>query len=729
MTRTERRLRDLQEIARLFAGFEGLRPTLSRVLDVVAGTLRLRTAIVIDTGAEDGGLHLVSWRGKRAGEADAASASMRARTFFQWLGNVGADPSYSEEAVERPIPDGADGDSTVRFLVLPLTVEGRGIFGLIQLECEGQLAETDVVFVNALASQLAIALDRERIRRADLVSRAALREQLDFTGAVAASLGEAIVAVNADGKIRLLNEAAETLLDCEAAQAVGLPLSSIVSIVSPTGPLADPLGSSMRTGRRFESASHSLVRADGAVIPVSFTCTPVRSAGNSIGAVIAFQDIRERKRAEATQAFLLDASHRLGASLDFRVGLATLCDVAVPSLGDFAFMDILLEGRVERAAWKHRTSEGQEALDRLYAGAPLLDVRTHPAQRALVRGQVIIRQKMTDADSDFLAIGGPEVEFRSLGVRSLVTVPLGAGHSRIGALTVCFASTRRHDPHDVVLLKELARSAAFSLENGRAYAGATRAVALREQVLAVVSHDLRSPLGVVMLSAEIIAATIPRNLGAERARRAATRVGHAAQRMSRLIEDLLDFASIESGKFRIERLPVDPAALVAEAAAFYEEDAREARVHLRVTHAPGVATVSCDRGRILQVLSNLVSNALKLSKTGGSITLDVCVRESAVLFSVKDTGPGLAPRDRERIFERYWRGDARYRGSGLGLGIARGIVEAHGGRIWVESVLGEGATFFFTLPPPRVEKRGEDTGEMDTRSPLDSGASATTFEE
>lgn len=169
--------------------------------------------------------------------------------------------------------------------------------------------------------------------------------------------------------------------------------------------------------------------------------------------------------------------------------------------------------------------------------------------------------------------------------------------------------------------------------------------------------------------------------------------------MLRLIEDLLDFASIEAGNLAIKRQPCAPGSMVEESLASFDGVAQQKKQRLTAQVAPDLPEIYCDRDRILQVLSNLVGNASKATPEGGVITLRAETREEEVLFVVSDNGPGISEADVPHLFERYWRsGEANYKGSGLGLAIASGIVGAHGGKIWAESALGRGAKFLFTVP-------------------------------
>jgi signal transduction histidine kinase len=240
---------------------------------------------------------------------------------------------------------------------------------------------------------------------------------------------------------------------------------------------------------------------------------------------------------------------------------------------------------------------------------------------------------------------------------------------------------------------------ALAAANATLYRQEQQAVRMREQILAIVSHDLRNPLGTILLTTTILG---KRTVPEERRRGlplALGRIKRAADRMQRLIEDLLDFASIETGRLAIVCELHDPGGIIDETLASFEVTAQENHLLLTAEVEANLSQISCDRDRILQVLSNLVGNALKVTAAGGHITLRVEARENQILFSVADDGPGIGEEDLKHLFERYWRSDdVQYKGTGLGLAIASGIVVAHGGQIWVQSRLGQGATFYFFVP-------------------------------
>jgi signal transduction histidine kinase len=173
----------------------------------------------------------------------------------------------------------------------------------------------------------------------------------------------------------------------------------------------------------------------------------------------------------------------------------------------------------------------------------------------------------------------------------------------------------------------------------------------------------------------------------------------AAERMNRLIQDLLDVRRIETGRLVVEPRAAGVNALVEEAVEMLRPLATAASLDLTSEVPADLPPVLADGGRILQVLSNLVGNAIKFTPAGGRITLSASRVDDEVRFSIADSGPGIAADQLPHVFGQFWQGNhADRRGVGLGLAIAKGIVEAHRGRIWVESQLGEGSRFYFTLP-------------------------------
>jgi signal transduction histidine kinase len=240
-----------------------------------------------------------------------------------------------------------------------------------------------------------------------------------------------------------------------------------------------------------------------------------------------------------------------------------------------------------------------------------------------------------------------------------------------------------------------------------ALARADAATRSRERVLEIVAHDLRSPLTAIKALGDSIAHGNP----AIRPR--LERIDRAVGRMDRLISQLVDGTRIGQGELTVSTRPEPVGSIVDETVALYSTAAREREIVLEATDVPAGVLVQADRDRIMQVLGNLVGNAFKFTGPGGRVTLSARQQADAVTFSVADTGSGIDAEDLPHVFEQYWKHDKQ--GTGLGLYIAHSVVHAHRGRIWAESHLGVGTTFFFTLQ--RVVSREPASADDAERKP------------
>jgi signal transduction histidine kinase len=237
------------------------------------------------------------------------------------------------------------------------------------------------------------------------------------------------------------------------------------------------------------------------------------------------------------------------------------------------------------------------------------------------------------------------------------------------------------------------------VDNALLYEQAQRASRAREDLLAIVSHDLRNPLSVVLTSAELLqhsAGTDAASL--EKIRKYSQTIARAAGHMERLLKDLMDFAQIQAARLTVDRKPVDAGGLIQESLELLKPLAVQKGLHLNA-HFSENLVLDCDRDRVLQILSNLVGNAIKFTPQGGSVSIHAERAGDEACFSIADTGPGIPEQELSNIWERYWQAEKKKAsGIGLGLTIAKGLIEAHGTRMWAESKVGSGTTFYFTLP-------------------------------
>ncbi len=228
-------------------------------------------------------------------------------------------------------------------------------------------------------------------------------------------------------------------------------------------------------------------------------------------------------------------------------------------------------------------------------------------------------------------------------------------------------------------------------------AAAEAAVRDRDMVMGIVSHDLGNSLTAIGMHCRVLERT--GHLGSEEVSRHTTTIRQLVEQMHSLRQDLIDVVSLEAGRLAIEleEQPLEP--IIREALETLGSLAAGKHLHLRGELPDQLPVVHADRQRLLQVLSNLLGNAVKFTPEGGEIVLRVDPGDREVCIAVEDSGPGIAAENMEQVFQSFWRGQRGGRGgAGIGLAIARGLVAAHGGRIWAESEPGRGATLKFTLP-------------------------------
>jgi signal transduction histidine kinase len=285
-----------------------------------------------------------------------------------------------------------------------------------------------------------------------------------------------------------------------------------------------------------------------------------------------------------------------------------------------------------------------------------------------------------------------------LGVRSAMVVPLIARGELRGAMGFFAEQPDRFTDDAVALAQDLAVRAALAVDNARLYREAQEALRARDDVLTVVSHDLGNPLSAIRIGTSLLLRSLPPEEKDSGGWQHLDSIRQSAAQMERLIRDLIEVKRLEAGQIELVRGPQRVAGLLAEAREMFAGIAAEKGIAFHIDVAPAVTLVDADRQRTLQVISNLLGNAFKFTPAGGTVRLGAAGDAAEVEFSVADTGPGIPPEHIEQVFERFWQAKRTRQGIGLGLAIARTIVQAHGGRIWVESAPGEGSIFRFTLP-------------------------------
>jgi PAS domain S-box-containing protein len=695
LRRSERRLQHLYDIGKVLLRFQTIDETVPQVVALVADTVPLRSAIFVQTRQAPFAL---AFQAKGDPPQTLRDARAHAEAAYRFLVPSGiALDGYPSATLGLPqlASDPAPPDAS-QFVLLPFIVSRGSIFGALQVQGVQRLDERDLVFVSAVVDQLATALERDASDRQ-------LRASQEKLAGIVSMATDAVITVDPQMKIVLSNEGAERIFGWSAEEMLGKPIELLLPErlgVAHRAHMREFYAASDRS-RRMGARRPEIIgrRKNGEEFPADAGISKLTVAGSTLCTVI-LRDISEQKRAENEASYLAEVSAVLGASLDHEATLHNVGRMAMRELADFCVVELVDERGeltgLELAAVEPSRAEDVAALTR----AALDPSRSRPSSTNLrARWPAIIEQVSAET---LRAISKDDAQlglFEAMGFSSLMGVPLMVGGRSLGALIV--ASCRPghcYGAADLQLLRKVGERAALALESARLYRVAQHAVQMRDEVLGVVAHDLRNPLGSILLQAALL-----RRQGVEPERRS-RKPGHvierAALRMNRLIQDLLDVTSMDAGHLSIERSVVPVAQLLRDLQEGQSPLVASRFLSLQFEPVPAELVVCADRERLLQVLENLIGNAAKFTPSGGRIAVGARERQHDVLFWVTDTGAGIAAADVPYLFDRFWQGQkAERRGAGLGLAIVKGLVESHGGRIWVESKLGSGSTFYFTIAP------------------------------
>ncbi len=520
---------------------------------------------------------------------------------------------------------------------------------------------------------------------------------------------DAIIALDDDFRIVRFNRGAEQIFGWTEADMLGKPLDRLLPMPSRAvhrghmRTFAEGQVDARIMADRREIAG---VRKNGERFPAEASIARVTIDGERTFMVM-LRDISERRRSEERQTLLATAGWVLAASLDVDSTLATIAELPVPMLGEWSLLELLTpEGSIRRAAATHVDPHRHDETAALVARAPDQYNPDLPSASALRVAHESEAQRVTDI-SAWLDANFPDTASRTkaeaLGASAVLLVPLRAGGRAIGALHL--VRTRpgaSHAREEIHVADQFAGLAALALENARLYQETRQAVRERDEMLAIVSHDLRNPVNaIVMLTGAVLSRETPdgEREAALLGREEVEAIRGAARQVDGLIQDLQDVSRISTGRLRVERRAISAAELLKEAADVFEPVLADAGLQFVRDFGDDEVTLLADRHRVLQVLSNLLGNAVRFTPREGQVVLSARREDRNLRIAVRDTGPGVAKEDVPRLFERYWQAPRLLRaGSGLGLFISKGIVEAHDGEIGVTSQVGRGSEFWFTLP-------------------------------
>jgi PAS domain S-box-containing protein len=646
------------------------------------------------------------------GEPLLSARELAGRTFCHFsIAGAGGPlviPDTRADPVYRGVPT-VETLGVAAYVGVPLTIDGQAIGSFCAIDTEPRAwtdAEVEVLTELAASAQREIELRRSlaRTRRIAGEMERTHREREEFLSATT----DGVYTIDRDGHILFVNRAAAELLGYAPEEMIGRDGHELFHYAHPDGtpfPREEcPISLAAAQGRAVQVQGEVLWRRDGTSFPVAYSSSPVRRGGEVVGAVIRFTDVTEQKRAEDGLRLLAQSGRVLSSSLELDETLRAVAGLAVPELAEIVMVDLLADGAFRRVGAAH----GDERVMEIFEQARTVPPRPGddgPQSRVMESARTLLIEQVADDWYDTLG-RGPEhaALLRGMALRSLVVVPLRSRGEVLG--TISFVRTTLRPPFDEAdraLAEELGLRAALAVENARLYHAARSATRARDDMLGVVSHDLRNPIHTVFMSAAFLLELMPE----DRMRMERTQVGiirRAAERANRLIQDLLDITHIESGRLSLHRLPISASSLVHEALEQGQIGAAQGGVALARGTVDPAAVVCVDRDRVVQALGNLVGNALKFTPEGGQVTVSVDADTESVCISVADNGPGIAPEQVPHLFDRYWQANrADRRGVGLGLSIVKGIADAHGGDVRVRTAPGAGTTFTLVLPAAAPE--------------------------
>jgi PAS domain S-box-containing protein len=416
-------------------------------------------------------------------------------------------------------------------------------------------------------------------------------------------------------------------------------------------------------------------------------------------------DITERRRAETRSTLLDKASTAISAPLEYGNSLEKLAKSTIPDFADGCIIDLQVgPQKLRRVAIAHMDPE-KEAIIRtkLMNYPPRFDL-PHPIVGVISEGELFFQSEFDDDILRRIAYNQVHLKLlESIQIRSLLIVPIQGRGGILGVLSLGISSPdRQYETSDIKTAEELAWRASLAIENETLYLKAKEAVRLRDDFLSIVSHDLKNPLAAIRLNAQLLD-RLPLNGKSDNIIiKTGSLIEESVDVMTNLVNDLLDIGRIESNRLTLVPSLADPTDLINKTLQILRPIANSKKISIS-QEVRASAPVWCDAHKIAQVLSNLVGNAIKFTPMGGTIEIGADETLAGVRFYVKDSGPGISHDHLEHIFDKYWQmKETSRKGTGLGLYIAKGIIEAHQGKIGVESELGQGSTFWFILSTEKI---------------------------
>jgi len=537
---------------------------------------------------------------------------------------------------------------------------------------------------------------------ADIIERTKAEEAIRFSEARFSGIlkisADAIISVDEAQRITLWNTGAEKTFGYSADEVIGTPLARMIperfreAVATGIKQFASQDDVTRKVGGRGIPLYG--LRKDGEEFPVEGSVSKLRM-DDTLTLTASIRDVTQSRRLEAEQRVLADLGHVLSSTLDYESTLTNIVRLAARELGELIALYIVERGDVRRvrAASRHPTDSPW------FAEVPSENERIvgpeHPARQVIVSGKPVLMEISPEVLQTLAIDPDHRRALESAHIRSAMGIPLCIADECLGALII--QSSRVYGPEDLRLAQEVGNRTALFVKNARLHQIARHAIQDRDDVLRIVAHDLKNPLSTIVMEADLL--RLNEQLEDHGPQDMADAITRAANRMTRLVQDLLDVSHMDSEPLDVTPAPLSASAVISDLAKLQEPLASAAGLDFRCDVATDAGDVFADRDRLLQALENLVSNAIRHTPPGGRVTVGAKRNADVVVFSVSDTGSGIPADSLPYVFDRF--AEKRHvdkGGTGLGLPIVKGIVDAHGGNVWAESKVGVGSTFYFSVP-------------------------------
>lgn len=554
----------------------------------------------------------------------------------------------------------------------------RALERAAQTKLNVQRAGLALAFATLVATGFVIgtmALTERDVRRRELAANE-LRNQREWFAVTLASIGDAVLTTDIDGKISFMNHIATTITGWPEQQALGQSIHTVAAIFDPITKqeLAHPVNTALAE-RQIVTLSNSVVMRQGnGYVAIEDSAAPIYDREQQvIGAVMVFRDVSERYRDEFGQRLLRTLHNRLATTIDLAQVLETSTAVPTPSFSAACGLYLLLDADEEPLSSYSSAHE------------PLLNWQQHPVfATALANGQAqIIDQALPEP------------------YQSAIIIPFRDQHQLSGAM-VFLHDQHTFDQIDFELAEELSQRMVLAIEQAYLYRQAQHAVRLRDVFLSIASHELKNPLTTLLGQSQLSLRRLERlNLADERLQRSLQAIEAQASRMNKMVTALLDVSRIETGQLDIQRDQIDLAQLLHDLVNDLAITIDHHQLSYHCTSSQPIH-VTGDPIRLEQVFVNLINNAMKYSPEQTEVLVSADRNAQQAIVQIRDHGIGIPPESLPNLFTRFYRASNAARshvaGLGIGLFVVKEIVDLHGGSIEVNSQVGQGSLFTVYLP-------------------------------